>query len=343
MRTRCSRHVADESVDLVYLDPPFNSNANYKFLGVTRVWRWTNERMRRAYDSGVVVQTGPGRVPQLKRYLDEQRGRPLGDVWTDIPPINSRAQERLGYPTQKPEALMDRLIGMSSNEGDVILDPFCGCGTTIASAQRLNRRWIGIDITNLAITLIRHRLRDTYSDDIEQTYEVIGEPVSVPDAEALAAADPYQFQWWALGLVGARPAEGKKGADQGIDGRIYFHDGDTGKTKQIVLSVKAGKLHAPYVRDLRGVIEREQAALGALLTLHTPTSGHANRTRRPLASTTHRGAQHSRVQILTVGELLDGYRRLDAPPPRQTSRTYKRAPKALEDDSGEQPGMFGDG
>ena len=113
-----------------------------------------------------------------------------------------------------------------------MLDPFCGCGTTIAAAQALGRRWIGIDVTNLAITLIRHRLRDSYGDDIEQTYQVIGEPVSVPDAEALAASDPYQFQWWALGLVGARPAEGKKGADQGIDGRIYFHDGDTAKTKQ---------------------------------------------------------------------------------------------------------------
>ena len=338
------RHV-DPDGRIYRLDSLINPNHNrpnltYEFLGVTRVWRWTNERMRRAYDSGVVVQTGPGRVPQLKRYLDEQRGRPLGDVWTDIPPINSRAQERLGYPTQKPEALMDRLIGMSSNEGDVILDPFCGCGTTIASAQRLNRRWIGIDVTNLAITLIRHRLRDTYSDDIEQTYEVIGEPVSVPDAEALAAADPYQFQWWALGLVGARPAEGKKGADQGIDGRIYFHDGDTGKTKQIVLSVKAGKLHAPYVRDLRGVIEREQAALGALLTLHTPT--RAMRTEAASAGFYDSPwGQHPRVQILTVGELLAG-KKLDAPPPRQTSRTYKRAPKALKK-AGEQPGMFGDG
>ena len=338
------RHV-DPDGRIYRLDSLINPNHNrpnltYEFLGVTRVWRWTNERMRRAYDSGVVVQTGPGRVPQLKRYLDEQRGRPLGDVWTDIPPINSRAQERLGYPTQKPEALMDRLIGMSSNEGDVILDPFCGCGTTIASAQRLNRRWIGIDITNLAITLIRHRLRDTYSDDIEQTYEVIGEPVSVPDAEALAAADPYQFQWWALGLVGARPAEGKKGADQGIDGRIYFHDGDTAKTKQIVISVKAGKLHAPYVRDLRGVVEREQAALGVLLTLNAPTQPM----RTEAASAGFYASpwgQHPRVQILTVGELLAG-KKLDAPPPRQTSLTYKRAPKALKK-AGEQPGMFGDG
>ena len=219
--------------------------------------------------------------------------------------------------------------------------PNCGCGTTIAAAQALGRQWIGIDVTNLAITLIRHRLRDTHSDDIEQTYQVIGEPVSVQDAESLAAADPYQFQWWALGLVGARPAEGKKGADQGIDGRIYFHDGDTGKTKQIVLSVKAGKLHAPYVRDLRGVVEREQAALGVLLTLNAPTK--AMRTEAASAGfyDSPWGGQHPRVQILPVGELLAG-KKLDAPPPRQTSRTYKRAPKVLKK-TGEQPGMFGDG
>ena len=268
-------------------------------------------------------------------------GTPVTSVWTDIPPINSQAQERLGYPTQKPEALLARIIEASSNKGDVVLDPFCGCGTTIAAAQALGRRWIGIDVTNLAITLIRHRLKDAYGDDIEPTYQVIGEPVSVPDAEALAAADPYQFQWWALGLVGARPAEGKKGgADQGIDGRIYFHDGDTGKTKQIVISVKAGKLHAPYVRDLRGVVEREQAALGVLLTLNTPTK--AMRTEAASAGFyASPWGQHPRVQILTVGELLDG-KKLDAPPPRQTSRTYKRAPKALKK-AGEQPEMFGDG
>ena len=222
----------------------------------------------------------------------------------------------------------------------MVLDPFCGCGTTVATAQGLRLKWIGIDITNLAITLIRHRLRDTYGDDIEQTYQVIGEPVSVPDAEALAAADPYQFQWWALGLVGARPVDGKKGADRGIDGRIYFHDSDTGKTNQIVISVKAGKLHAPYVRDLRGVVEREQAALGVLLTLNAPTK--AMRTEAASAGFyASPWGQHPRVQILTVGELLAG-KKLDAPPPRQTSRTYKRAPKALMK-AAEQPGMFGDG
>jgi len=249
------------------------------------------------------------------------------DVWTDVGLIGGSSPERLGYPTQKPEALLDRIISASSNEGSIILDPFCGCGTTIASAQKLKRQWIGIDITNLAISLIRHRLSDAYGDGIAQTYSVIGEPVSVADAESLAAADPYQFQWWALGLVGARPAEGKKGADKGIDGRIYFHDGDTGKTKQVILSVKAGKLHAPYVRDLRGVIDREQAAIGVLLTLDTPTK--PMRTEAASAGFyTSPWGQHAKLQIVTVGELLEG-KRIDMPPVRQTSVTYKRAPKAL--------------
>ena len=322
------------------LNPNLNRpNLKYEWHGHTRVWRWTPEKMQAHHDAGRLVYTKSG-MPRYKRYLDEMPGSPVTSVWTDIPPINSQAQERLGYPTQKPEALLARIIEASSNEGDVVLDPFCGCGTTIAAAQALGRQWIGIDVTNLAITLIRHRLKDAYGDDIEQTYQVTGEPVSVQDAEALASADPYQFQWWALGLVGARPAEGKKGADQGIDGRIYFHDGDTGKTKQIVLSVKAGKLQAPYVRDLRGVVEREQAALGALLTLHTPT--RAMRTEAATAGFYDSPwGQHPRVQILTVGELLAG-KKLDAPPPRQTSRTYKRAPKARKK-AGDQPGMFGDG
>ena len=322
-----------------------SSGQIYEWKGITppasRCWAMTKDRMDALDASGRIhwpkKKTG---MPRLKRYQEDLPGVPMADIWTDIKIMHNLSAERLGYPTQKPEALLERIISASSNEGDVVLDPFCGCGTTVAAAQALGRQWIGIDVTNLAITLIRHRLKDAYGDDIEQTYQVIGEPVSVPDAEALAAADPYQFQWWALGLVGARPADGKKGADQGIDGRIYFHDGDTGKTKQIVLSVKAGKLHAPYVRDLRGVVEREQAALGALLTLHTPT--RAMRTEAASAGFYDSPwGQHPRVQILTVGELLAG-KKLDAPPPRQTSRTYKRAPKVLKK-AGEQPGMFGDG
>ena len=313
----------------------------WEYLGVRpytgRYWAYSKQNLIAFWNKGKLIHRKTG-APRLMQLADEMPGVALQDLWDDIPP--ALGNEALGYPTQKPLALLERIISASSNEGDVVLDPFCGCGTTIAAAQALGRQWIGIDVTNLAITLIRHRLKDAYGDDIEQTYQVIGEPVSVPDAEALAASDPYQFQWWALGLVGARPAEGKKGADQGIDGRIYFHDGDTAKTKQIVISVKAGKLHAPYVRDLRGVVEREQAALGVLLTLNAPTK--AMRTEAASAGFyASPWGQHPRVQILTVGELLAG-KRLDAPPPRQTSLTYKRAPKALKK-AGEQARIFGDG
>jgi hypothetical protein len=178
--------------------------------------------------------------PQLKRFLDTTSGVLLGNVWTDILPINSQAQERLGYPTQKPEALLERILKASSNEGDLVLDPFCGCGTTVQAAQRLNRRWIGIDITHLAIGLIKQRLSDSYGPEVKQTYEVIGEPTDYAGAAALAAEDKYQFQWWALGQVGARPVDQRKGADRGIDGRLYFHDDESGQSKQIIFSVKAG-------------------------------------------------------------------------------------------------------
>jgi adenine specific DNA methylase Mod len=188
----------------------------YEFMGVTRYWRYNKDKMEKLLAERRVIQPRPGAVPRYKRYLDEMKGVALGDMWWDISAINSQAQERLGYPTQKPEALLERILNASSNEGDVILDPFCGCGTAIAVAERLKREWIGIDITHLAITLIKHRLFDAFG--IGVTYKVVGEPTSIPDAEELAQTDPYQFQWWALGLADARPVEQKKGADKGIDG-----------------------------------------------------------------------------------------------------------------------------
>jgi site-specific DNA-methyltransferase (adenine-specific) len=248
----------------------------------------------------------------------------MGNVWTDIDPINSRAAERLGYPTQKPEALLERIITASSNEGDLVLDPFCGCGTAIAVAQNLKRNWIGIDITHLAIGLVKSRLRDAFGDDVIQTYKVIGEPVSVQDAAELAKEDPYQFQWWALGLVGARRTDEKKGADKGIDGRLFFHDEENGRTKQIILSVKSGHLSAPYVRDLRGVVEREKAELGVLIALEEPTklmrveAAEAGFYKSPWGN-------HPRLQILTIAELLEG-KRIDYPP--TVNVTHRRAPRA---------------
>ena len=253
----------------------------------------------------------------------------------DIPPIIAGTAERLGYPTQKPEALLERIIQSGSDEGDVVLDPFCGCGTAIAASQKLNRRWIGIDITNLAITLIRGRLTDTFAGAVE--YEVVGEPVSLPDAERLAEDDPYQFQWWTLGLVGARPVEQKKGADEGIDGRIYFHVGD-GQTRQIILSVKAGKLHANYVRDLRGVMEREKAEMGVLISLDEPT-GPMRREAASAGFYTSPWGKHARLQLVTVEDQLTG-KTIDRPP-IQTSTTLKRAPKAMTKGPERKPLDFG--
>ncbi len=307
---------------------PDRPNLTYEFLGVTRVWRWTKDRMQTAFESGLVVQPSPGAVPRFKRFLDEQRGKPLADVWTDIPPLNSRAAERLGYPTQKPEALLERIIRASSNEGAVVLDPFCGCGTAVAVAQRLKRGWIGIDVTHLAIGLIKQRLKDASGIEPGKGYHVVGEPTDEAGAASLAGEDPYQFQWWALGLVGARPAEGKKGADKGIDGRLYFHDDRSGgKTKQIVLSVKAGHVTASQLRDLRGVIEREGAAIGVLISMEEPT--RPMRTEAASASFYESpwGTKHPRIQLLTIADLLGG-KGIDYPPSRQVNVTFRKAPES---------------
>ena len=293
---------------------PDRPNLTYEFLGVKRVWRWTQERMQRAYNDGIVVQPSPGAVPRMKRYLDEQRGHAIGDVWTDIQPLNSQADERLGYPTQKPVALLERIIALSTTPGDVVLDPFCGCGTTIDAAQRLEREWIGIDITHLAVALIRNRL-DTAFPGIK--YKVVGEPEDLAGAQTLADSDPYQFQWWALHLIGARPVgettgkAGKKGQDRGVDGMIRFRDDPKAeKSQRILVSVKAGKNVGPVmVRDLRGTIERENAPIGVFLTMTEPTAEMRREARGAgmwNSETWHR--EYARIQIITVAEAFGGKR-----------------------------------
>ena len=210
-------------------------------------------------DRIIVPKNGEG-IPRYKRYLDEQKGVPIDDFWSDIE--FAAGSERLGYPTQKPEALLERIIRASSNESDLVLDPFCGCGTALNVAERLKRRWIGIDITHLAITLIKERLKDTFGDDLAP-YEVVGEPADLLSAEALALANRHQFEWWALGRVAARPAQDKKkGADSGIDGVIHFNDDNSGKYKRVLIQVKSGGVKAGDIRDLKGVLEREQGPSG---------------------------------------------------------------------------------
>ena len=306
---------------LPLLNPNDNRpNLTYEFMGVTRVWRWTKERMEKALNEGIIVQTKPGSPPQYKKYLQDSKGRTLTNYWSDIPLVGGK--EALNYPTQKPLALLERIIQVSSNPGDVVLDPFCGCGTAVVAAERLGREWIGIDITHLAIGLMKRRLEDAFGSDLK--YEIIGEPTTFSEAKALANQDKYQFQWWALGLVGARPADEKKGADHGIDGRLFFHDDASAKTKQVILSVKGGKTGVAHVRDLKGVLVREKAEIGVLITMEEPTqpmrveAASAGFYDSPWGPT-----QYPKMQILTIKELLDG-KQIDMPPVSQVNQTFKR-------------------
>jgi DNA modification methylase len=291
--------------------------------------RSVQEKLDALDAAGLVYFPEGDSYPRYKEYADELPGMVLGSVWTDIAPINSQAQERLGYPTQKPEALLERIIRAGSDEGDTILDPFCGCGTSIAVAQRLKRRWIGIDITHLAIALIKTRLKDAYNSDITKTYKVVGEPAALPDAEALAKEDRYQFQYWALGLLGARPvqADQKKGADKGVDGRLYFHDdAESGMVKQVIFSVKSGHLKNEYVRELPGILDREKANIGVLVTLESPTQPMRTEAACGGFYESPWGTRHPKIQILTIEELLNG-KQVNLPPSRD-NRTFKKAPKA---------------
>jgi len=203
---------------------PNRPNLTYEFLGVKRVWRWTKERMEEAYENGIVVQTKAGAVPQLKRYLDEQEGRPIDTVWTDIPPINSQARERLGYPTQKPLVLLDRIIKSSSNANDIVLDAFCGCGTALVAAENLGRQWIGIDISPTACRVMAKRMRDVCGMKEDEKLWRIGRGFVVRDLpwseEQLRRIPPFEFENWAVIALGGIPNKAQVG-DMGIDGRIY--------------------------------------------------------------------------------------------------------------------------
>ena len=299
-------------------------NLSYEFKGYKPQWGWrVNREKLQELDKQKRIEWSKSGVPYLVRYLDEMKGKLMPSVWDDIAPVNSQAAERLGYPTQKPEELLERIIEASSQKGDVVLDPFCGCGTTIAAAQKLKRSWIGIDITHLAITLMKKRLLDTFGKAAQ--FEVIGEPTSLPDAASLAESDPYQFQWWALGLIGARPLDQKKGADKGIDGKIVLQGDEVGKFENVIISVKAGSTNVAHVRDLRGVLDREQAAIGVLIAMEEPTK--PMRTEAATAGLWESklwGKQYPRLQLLTVAELLAG-KQIEMPPVSQVGQTFKKA------------------
>jgi site-specific DNA-methyltransferase (adenine-specific) len=199
-------------------------NLTYEFLGVNRVWRWTKERMQEAYEKGLIVQSSPSAVPRLKRYLDEQEGIPVDSIWADIPPIQSQSEERLGYPTQKPLALLDRITKASSNPNDIVLDAFCGCGTALVAAENLGRQWIGIDVSPTACRVMAKRLRDVCKMKEDEKLWQIGRGFVVRDLpwtiEKLRELPPFEFENWAVIALGGVPNVAKVG-DMGIDGRIY--------------------------------------------------------------------------------------------------------------------------
>lgn len=297
-------------------------------------WAISREKMEQWDQEGRLYfpKSPEGRI-QRKRYLDELQGETVQNLWDDIPAVGSQAAERLGYPTQKPIALLDRIIAASSNTGDTVLDPFCGCGTAIAAAQKLDRRWIGIDITHLSIALQKYRLENMFPGI---QFKVKGEPEDLGAARQLARDDRYQFQWWALSLVRAKPLggmegskSGKKGSDKGIDGVISFIDDAYSKPKRVLVQVKSGHVSSRDIRDLRGTVEREGAAIGVFITLEAPS-------RDMLTEAVSAGYYHSpgwnkdypRVQIKTITDLLKGAS-IEMPPQYGTFKQAKRVRESL--------------
>ena len=321
-----------------------------------------HQKLDRLLELGYIKIIPDREWPIYERYIKPTDGQALSDIWAyqpytegtvfgtdkgiddDVRWMGSKDAERLGYPTQKPVALLERVIKASSNEGDVVLDPFCGCGTTIAAAQKLNRKWIGIDITHLSIALQKYRLKAAFNLDEKKDYDVDGEPTVIGAARQLAQDDRYQFQWWALSLIKARPLggetgsrTGKKGSDKGIDGVITFIDDHTGKPKRILVQVKSGKVKSGDIRDLVGTIDREKAAIGVFITLENPSRDmkteavKAGFYKAPFPI----NKDFPRLQILTIEELLSGAE-VKMPP---SSITFKQAEKE-EKIVGEQTEMF---
>ena len=285
-----------------------------------RHWAYSRENMDKMLAEGRIEFRKTG-MPVYKRYLDEQPGVPLQDIWTDIR-LHAGSNERLGYPTQKPQALLDRIILASSNEGDVVLDPFCGCGTTVASAQALGRRWVGIDVTYIAIDLVRRRMEDTYGEALE--YELHGIPRDLGGAKALFKESPFDFERWAVSMIDGQPNE-KQVGDKGIDGVIRFPlDGKTGIGRCIVSVKGGGQINPAMVRDLAGTITNHKAEMGVLITMDKATTGMIDAANHGGSYTWPvNGGVFPRVQIITVDQLLKG----DQPklPPALTP--YLKAPR----------------
>jgi len=322
-------------------------NPKYEVMGVTRYWRYRKDKMNELIAQGRIVQTKPDAVPAYKRYLDEMPGVPLQDIWDDIPPIGARASERLGYPTQKPEALLERIIAASSNEGDTVLDPFCGCGTTVAVAQRLKRKWIGIDITFLAVDLIRQRLLDHYYRNTQSLNEpaakaqfdreitMFGIPQDIEGARQLAQKTTgdrvrKEFEKWAVFSIGGVYSE-VKGSDAGVDGYFYLNEvGADNKPTRVkgLIQVKSGHVQVSRIRDFAHVIDREQAVLGVFITLDPPTRNMVEEIEKMPKVSLKIGGKYAKIILVEVQDLLDG--KLPKLPVQRATKRAARVSRAVE-------------
>lgn len=337
-----SRYKTDEAGRLYKAENLTFSNPNpkrqFEWRGTQppahRSWGASLDQLETWYSEGRILlkANGSPRMDGLKVFLDDMPGKTVGSVWTDIDRIGNTSGERLGYPTQKPVALLERIVSASSNPGDVVLDPFCGCGTTVHAAQKLGRQWIGIDVTHLAISLIERRLKDAFP---HLQYEVHGTPRDLAGARDLAERDKYQFQWWATSLIEAVPAGGKKkGMDRGIDGFLNFRDADN-KPVFGVVSVKGGESKSPdMIRVLKTVVDREKAALGVFISL----AEHTREMVKEAASAGFYetgGKRYPKIQMFTIAQLLDG-RKPEVP--FGHTEGFRKA--ARESSAPEQGGLF---
>jgi site-specific DNA-methyltransferase (adenine-specific) len=297
-------------------DHCFNTLYGYEELAASTKKTFGTKRQVADFSSG---HRKPGRKEE------ESPGPPLSDVW-DVGIVAPSGRERLGYPTQKPEALLSRVVLASSREGDVVLDPFCGSGTTLIAAERWKRRWIGVDASYLAIWLVKRRLSAAFGEGAApRVLRVLGEPSSLAEARALRARDPEQFRCWALGLVDALGEDGRRGAEargvvswgdeeEGDGQKEDSPEGDRGRSSsRALVSVTVGRAGVEDVEALRGTMEREGAVIAALIGLEEPTpEAREAALAAGVVTAARRGTSHPRVQLMTIEDILEG-RRLDLP------------------------------
>lgn len=311
----------------------------FDFHDIKAPWLYSKETLEDWWAKGLIYKTKSG-MYRKKVYLSEIPGKVVSDLWIDkeVNPLQGASQEKLGYPTQKPEALLERIIKASSKEGDWVLDPFCGCGTTVAVAEKLDRNWVGIDITTLAINLIKYRLREQFSDKNIKIF-VDGLPKDSAGAKALFKKDTFEFEYWALDLVNAMPAQSKskenmRGADKGVDGVISFVKGSAGKGKydygKIIVQVKGGGVQRNDIATLKGDVDREKADGGLLITLEEPTRPMKEEAIGSGSFFAFSKVDYPKIQIITIEELLSG-KRPNLPP--WPEKYYKEAKKVEIDKS----------